>query len=335
MTEEAASVMAEPEMDSQSLSPRMAEPVLPAVGTFPEVAETIVEVVDTQLPPHEMVTQVAEIPAAQTAPGEDGQEQKPFESQVVVAASSQESKDTENQHGEDFQSILEWDAKCKKCWQPIMPQEAVVKAAKVLWCKECNTLYSMVKRHQAWPPPCFQGLSSEQQAAFWTKCKEDKGEKGFSYSRVRDLLVRTTTESKMQERRLDVGGTYLPLSVYRKRGYEISEGFEERNPRMWSDGLQDWVYMLAETSLHESEVKQSVEAEIASAERLVKKRKAVDDGKSEKESEKVEDASASTSKPMVLDLLTDSEGGELVGGECIYIDEVLILRPHGPPLSLF
>ena len=41
MTEEAASVMAEPEMDSQSLSPRMAEPVLPAVGTFPEVAETI------------------------------------------------------------------------------------------------------------------------------------------------------------------------------------------------------------------------------------------------------------------------------------------------------
>ena len=146
--------------------------------------------------------------------------------------------------------------------------------------------------------------------------------------------MKTTTESKMQERRLDVGGTYYPLSVYRKRGYEITEGFEERNPRMWSEGLGDWVYLLAETSVHESEVKQTVEAEIATAERQVKKRKikTVVDDKAEKESEKVERPASSTSQPMVLDLLTDSEGGELVSGECIYIHTYLILRPHGPPL---
>ena len=123
----------------------------------------------------------------------------------------------------------------------------------MLWCKECNTLYTMVKRHQEWPPPCFKGLSKDQQAAFWAKCKDEKDENGFSYQRVRDLLVRQTTESKMQQRRLDVGGTYYPLSVYRKRGYEIGPGFEERNPRLWSDGLGEWTYLLAETSVHESE----------------------------------------------------------------------------------
>lgn len=216
---------------------------------------------------------------------------------------------------------LQWDAKCKKCQQPILPQEAVVKAAKVLWCKECNTLYSMVKRHQAWPPPCFQGLTTDQQAAFWAKCKEEKGENGFSYQKIRDLLIRTTTESKMVQRRLDVGGTYYPLSVYKQRGYDIKPGFEERNPRLWSDGLQEWVYMLAETSVHESEVRQTVEAEVACAERMVKKRKkAVEDTKGEKEGEKNEKAASSSSNPVVLDLLTDSEGGQLGGGECIYKD---------------
>lgn len=44
----------------------------------------------------------------------------------------------------------------------------------------------------------------------------------------------------------------------------------------------------------------------------------MEDGQSEKESDKQENASACSSKPVVLDLLTDSEGGGLVGGECIY-----------------
>jgi len=320
--------------DQQTLSPRMAEPVLPAAaGESLEVAATLVEVLETPPP-------VGEIPAAQTERGEDANEEgRPVrtESLALVAGASQEDPELGPSVPEDldFDALqLQWDAKCKKCWQPVMPQDAVVKAPRVLWRKECNTLYSMVKRHQAWPPPCFQGLTSEQQAAFWSKCKEEKGSNGFSYTRVRDLLVKTTTESKMQERRLDVGGTYYPLSVYRKRGYEITEGFEERNPRMWSEGLGDWVYLLAETSVHESEVKQTVEAEIATAERQVKKRKikAVVDDKAEKESEKVERPASSTSQPMVLDLLTDSEGGELVSGECIYIHTYLILRPHGPPL---
>lgn len=331
------------EDDQHTLSPRMAEPVLPAAaGDSLEVAATVVEIPETQPPVAEMVTQVGEIPevevpAAQTAPGEDANEEGQLgrtDSLALVAGGSQEEPEgLENEAVDGDFHMLEWDAKCKKCWQPVMPQDAVVKAPKVLWCKECNTLYSMVKRHQAWPPPCFQGLSSEQQAAFWSKCKEEKGEKGFSYTRVRDLLVRTTTENKMQERRLDVGGTYYPLSVYRKRGYEITDRFEDRNPRMWSEGLGDWVYLLAETSVHESEVKQTVEAEIATAERQVKKRKikAVED-KSEKEGEKVEMPASSTSKPMVLDLLTESEGGELVSGEWIYLHIYLLLRPHGPPL---
>ena len=323
-----------------SLTPIMAEPVLPAADTAEgEVPNTVVEVAESQVPEQvpeipesqvpeipesqvpesqvpveEMMTQAAEVPAAQPPPGQVvlDEAQLAMETQVVTAEGTPPSQEVEMPWDEQD---LQWDAKCKKCQQPILPQEAVVKAAKVLWCKECNTLYSMVKRHQAWPPPCFQGLTTDQQAAFWAKCKEEKGENGFSYQKIRDLLIRTTTESKMVQRRLDVGGTYYPLSVYKQRGYDIKPGFEERNPRLWSDGLQEYVYMLAETSVHESEVRQTVEAEVACAERMVKKRKkAVEDTKGEKEGEKNEKAASSSSNPVVLDLLTDSEGGQLGGG---------------------
>lgn len=157
--------------DQQTLSPRMAEPVLPAAaGESLEVAATLVEVLETPPP-------VGEIPAAQTERDEDANEEgRPVrtESLALVAGASQEDPELGPSVPEDldFDALqLQWDAKCKKCWQPVMPQDAVVKAPRVLWCKECNTLYSMVKRHQAWPPPCFQGLTSEQQAAFWSKCK--------------------------------------------------------------------------------------------------------------------------------------------------------------------
>lgn len=75
---------------------------------------------------------------------------------------------------QDENSILELDAICKKCLQPVVPSEAVVKAPKVLWCRECNSIYSMLRRHQQWPPACFNGLSAENQAEFWSRCKKER-----------------------------------------------------------------------------------------------------------------------------------------------------------------
>ena len=212
-------------------------------------------------------------------------------------------------------SILELDAICKKCLQPVVPSDAVVKAPKVLWCRECNSIYSMLRRHQQWPPACFNGLSTENQAEFWSRCKKEKDNGSFNYKRVRDVLVRTTTESKCKEKRLDVGGTYLPLSVYQQRGYKVDDGFCSRNAKQWSDGLQEWTYLLCETSVNDAEITKNVESEVAEAERQVKKRKMKDednDKKKDAKEEKPKDQNASSSAAaptsLVLDLVTDSEG---------------------------
>ena len=111
--------------DQQTLSPRMAEPVLPAAaGESLEVAATLVEVLETPPP-------VGEIPAAQTERDEDANEEgRPVrtESLALVAGASQEDPELGPSVPEDldFDALqLQWDAKCKKCWQPVTPQDAV------------------------------------------------------------------------------------------------------------------------------------------------------------------------------------------------------------------
>lgn len=76
-------------------------------------------------------------------------------------------------------------AKCKRCHMDLDLAEAIIRGPKELWCKECNSLYSMLRRHQSWPPPNFASLSEDAQAAFWQKCKKEKEESKksqFSYA---------------------------------------------------------------------------------------------------------------------------------------------------------
>ena len=54
----------------------------------------------------------------------------------------------------------------------------------------------------------------------------------------------------------------MPLSVYKMRGYEIDPDFTTRNPKQWSAGLDDWVYMLAEMSVSEKDIFATVEREV-------------------------------------------------------------------------
>ena len=81
-------------------------------------------------------------------------------------------------------------------------------------------------------------------------------------------------KEQVKQRRLEVGGTYLPLSVYAAKGYTIDADFESRNARQWSDGLQCWTYLLNEVSAPKSDIQSSVERSVMEAERNVRKRKA-------------------------------------------------------------
>jgi hypothetical protein len=201
---------------------------------------------------------------------------------------------------------------CKKCGLSIMAEECVVKGPTELWCKECHALYTMLRRHQQWPPAAFGALSHEQQVAFFAKCRQQKEEakaSNFNYKTVRNTLVTSLKEETMRQRRVEVGGTYLPLSVYEQRGYKVDEEFQKRNPYLWSNGLNDWVYMLAETSVSEAEIRATVEAQIVEAERNVKKRKAVEMTAAEADQAERK-STASQALTEVMDLVSESDDDE-------------------------
>ena len=61
---------------------------------------------------------------------------------------------------------------CKKCKVIYPMDQGVARGPFEVWCRECNSLYTVLRRHLQWPPPSFVELTDEQQAAFWTKCNE-------------------------------------------------------------------------------------------------------------------------------------------------------------------
>lgn len=209
--------------------------------------------------------------------GEQGKETTPNGEPGKVLADSTALQRASLAWLEQPDDDAELQATCKTCKQVVSLNEAIIRGPKELWCRECNALYSMLRRHQSWPPQSFARLSEDAQMDFFQKCKKQKqeSEKGqMSYSRVRDILVNTLVEEQRRERTTEVGGTFLPKSVYVQRGYVVDQDFEKRNPRRWSDGLNDWVYLLAEVSINEKEVHASVERQVVEAERNVRKRKA-------------------------------------------------------------
>lgn len=192
----------------------------------------------------------------------------------------------------DIEEIL-CETTCKKCGVTTKLEHCVARGPKEVWCKECNALYTMLRRHQQWPPAGFVSLPTGAQQAFFKRCKDEKAEacaQGFSYKTVRNSLIAVMAEEVTRSRKVAVGGTYLPLSVLAKQGYEIDDDFTQRNPSLWSKSLNCWTYLVSEVSVNHEEIHASVEKEVLEAERLIKhKRKAlestalkeIEDGKTE------------------------------------------------------
>ena len=107
-----------------------------------------------------------------------------------------------------------------------------------------------------------------------------KDSEQFKYTRVRDLL------------------TKKPLSVLIKKGYLLPDDFEQTSPRLWSEPLKCYTYLLPELSIHNKEISRSVEEQILKAERAIKKRKLDDSKKDDKNKEDGD---------FVVDLLSDDE----------------------------
>ena len=268
-----------------------------------------------------------EVPSAQQDPSEglagpaptaleEGEQpgSSPKESQIV-AGDTDALRRSDAMTEEDLQQMEELNfGTCKKCGQEQELDQCVVRGPSEMWCLACNAIYVMLKRNMRWPPKEFEGMDDVAQQQFFLRCQKEKEaakKSQFAYSRVRETLTRVLVDEQIRLKKIAVGGTYLPLSVYRQRGYIIDSDFENRNPKQWSHGLNDWTFLLVETSIHEEDIKSTIEKSITECEKNIRKRK--QEALTEKNPEELEAKSARTDMTVVMDLVSESEDEGGVG----------------------
>ena len=235
------------------------------------------------------------------AQGEEGQHKDPPEtmmqpgSQIVLAGG----------HGKSEEALIEsmpeesedMEVTCKKCGRSVSILQTLARSDTSRWCLSCNALQTLLRRHMSWPPEQFSKMSEEDQKNFFLMANMQKDSEQFKYTRVRDLLTKSMVKSKVSETAMSVGGTYKPLSALIKKGYLLPDDFEQTSPRLWSEALKCYTYLLPELSIHNTEISRSVEEQILKAERAIKKRKLDDSKKDEKDKD----------GDFVVDLLSDCE----------------------------
>ena len=108
---------------------------------------------------------------------------------------------------------------CYRCKQEVEVLRApLVGKSHGSWkCDKCNTRGTQLNRlFGSWPPASFKKLDSSVQAKFWQDAKEKACK-----DQLEELFVQTLTTSRIEQEVAQVGGEYLPLSVYEARGFDI------------------------------------------------------------------------------------------------------------------
>lgn len=193
--------------------------------------------------------------------------------------------------------------------------DATHRTEKIRWCLACNALVTLMRRHMSWPPEEFAKLDEQAQQSFFIAAIEEKSGV-FRYDRVRDLLIKQMTKVHISESKKETGGTYKPLSVFQKKGYVLPASFESEAPKLWSEPLKCWTYLLPELTVKESEVTRTMEEAILRAEKSMRTRKTLPHEGGEKRA-------LAIANDMVVDLLSESDAEQptLPGGvfTCISI----------------
>lgn len=292
-----------------------------------DVQDTLQDGADTEVMKQDETPQV-DSPTATTAAPADGQdgasppassgqgddktmeaaEDHP-EGQSAAALASLQVAVVETRVPSDIDSEIEETTRiCKQCGVAYPLLDMVERNPEQFVCKGCHCISTTLRRHLAWPPREFQSLSLEEQQNFWLEAARTKaaGDSMFRYERIRDVLRQRLVTRKINASKREVGGTYRPLSVLKKKGYILPEGFEATAPREWSEGLNDWTYLLAEITVNEGEVKESIEETLLECERQVKKRK-VQGQVQQDQQPTAAAASASAPQPICFDLVSEDE----------------------------
>ena len=121
-------------------------------------------------------------------------------------------------HTFDVSKCMSDKVTCSRCGLEAEKSNARVKSkrSQVWECKVCNSkVVQLSKMHGGWPVEGFQGLSDEEKAQFHRDVGTIRSSENLSKF-TQDFLVKS---SKREQQFYD-GGEFLPLSVWKTRGFD-------------------------------------------------------------------------------------------------------------------
>ena len=122
-------------------------------------------------------------------------------------------------------------------------------------CNSCNVRHvQLVRIFGGWPPEEFKELQEEEQQKFWAS--ESTDTKGLKQLAV-DFLVKKRVESYTTEEK----GSYLPLSVYEKMGYDVGR-IEAKCEDFKEDPLLGRVFRVKLMSTTDSTMEQQIREQV-------------------------------------------------------------------------
>ena len=110
-------------------------------------------------------------------------------------------------------------ATCRKCglWAAKANMRVTGKKQPCWICKFCHSRYtSLYRLYGKWPPENYKLMDEEKKKEFWTKLREANGKKAIQKIVEENIKIGTINQVGSKTK-----GEYLPLSVYKKQGWNV------------------------------------------------------------------------------------------------------------------
>lgn len=114
---------------------------------------------------------------------------------------------------------------CVKCKMTCHFSEGASKKGCGVQCRNCTNIYQIMYRHLGGMPDSWNGISPEDQSKFFksTGSLIKSAGKNARWSLVKSALVTQLVEFHTQQQRTRISQEFLPLSVWKTRGFDCDK----------------------------------------------------------------------------------------------------------------
>ena len=187
------------------------------------------------------------------------------------------------EEGRGEEGLLNPKAHCSKCTLECECADSIG----TIVCKKClSKRVLFIKMFDYWPIKPFTELSVENQIAVW---QADNTQVALN-----DALVDALSTQRINQELCEEGGSYLPVSVYEKMGYE-TDTLETTCPKKWDVELKEWTYKKTVTTESKRDITKNVTEEIKNLRASEIRKKLCDYNANPRKKRKRSESSSSTS----------------------------------------